>query len=571
MLSAPGSLERTRFEASAIASTAVLIVVGFAVVYPIFLIILNSFQLAQPNSPSTFGLSGWRTAFSEPGIRRAIYNTFTLLLARQLISFPVAVFLAWLLARTDLPGKRAFEFLFWLSFFLPPLSITLGWILLLDPEYGIANRFCGWLAGTANGPFNIYSFWGIVWAHLMTNTLTVKVILLTPAFRNMDTALEEASRAAGASTVKTTLRILLPIMTPALLAVLILAVVYSLQAFEIEMILGAPVGLHVYSTLIYKLLNQEPPLYSSAMALGSVILFALLPFILLQQRYLRRRAFTTVTGKYQTQPIPLGRLRYPASVLMAGITFLLTILPIGLTLMGTFMSLFGFFHAAGAWTLANWKRVFADPLFVASLRNTLATASAAALLAVIVFPLIAYVIVKTRYRWRWALDFISWLPSAVPGILQAIGLLWLFLDTTFLRPLYGSIWLLIAAMVIVSVTFGTQILKANLLQISSELEEASRAAGATWATTFRRILVPLVLPSIVAVGLVVFIQAARDISTVALLASSRSRTLALLQLDFMVEGRYESAAVVAILVTALTTGAAVMARLFGLRHYPTSS
>lgn len=565
-----GSLERDRFEASAIAGTAFLIVVGFFVIYPTFLIILNSFQLAQPNSPSTFGLSGWRTAFSEPGIRRAIYNTFTLLLARQLISFPVAVFLAWLLARTDLPGKRAFEFLFWLSFFLPPLSITLGWILLLDPEYGITNQLWAGLAGAGRGPFNIYSFWGIVWAHLMTNTLTVKVILITPAFRNMDAALEDASRVAGASTVETTIRILLPLMSPALMVVLILAVVYSLQAFEIEMILGTPIGLHVYSTLIYKLINQEPPLYNSAMALGSVILFVLFPFILLQQWYIRRRAFTTVTGRYQSRVIALRRLRYPAFVLMAGITLLLTILPVGLTAMGTFMSLFGFFHIESAWTLANWKRVFADPLFAASLRNTLALSSAAALLAVTVFPLIAYIIVKTRYRWRWALDFISWLPSAVPGILQAIGLLWLFLDTAFLRPFYGSIWLLIAAMVIVSVTFGTQILKASLIQISDELEEASRASGASWATTFMRILAPLALPSVVAVGLVVFIQAARDISTVALLASSQSRTLALLQLDFMVEGRYESAAVVATLVTVLTTGVAVVARFLGLRLYPTS-
>jgi iron(III) transport system permease protein len=554
-----------RIEIQALLCTVVLAFVALFVLYPIVLIVFNSFQVARPGAPPLYGLDGWRVALSEPGMRQAVYNTFALLLTRQIISFPIAIFLAWLLARTDLPGKGWLEFMFWLSFFLPSLSVTLGWILVLDPEYGMANQLWNSLFGTSKGPFNIYSFWGIIWAHLGHNTTAVKVMLLTPAFRNMDASLEEASQASGASTFGTLARILIPIMTPALLVVLILAIITGLQAFEVELILGAPIGLQVYSTKIYNLINQEPPLFGPSTALSTVVLTVLFPLIVMQRWLIGRREYTTITGRYQPRPIRLGQWRYPAFGLVALVALLITVVPMGFLVTGTLMSLFGFFHIEDAWTLLNWRRVFNDQIFLNSLRNTLIMSGGAAILAVTLFSLIAYIVVRTKFGWRSVLDLISWLPSAVPGILMGIGLLWLFLDSPFLRPLYGSVWLLIIATVIGSTTLGTQIIKSNLLQLGAELEEASRTSGASWWATYRRVVIPLMFPTLVLVGVLSFIHAARDISTVALLATSSSRTLALLQLDFMVSGRYESAAVVATIVMLLTTGVAVIARTFGLR------
>ena len=203
-----------RIEAETFWCTVVLAGVAFFVLYPILLIVVNSFQIAKPGTPPLYGLDGWRAVLSEPGMRRALYNTFALLVSRQVLSFPIAVLIAWLLARTDLPGKYGLEFMFWLSFFLPSLSVTLGWILILDPDYGIANQIWKTLFGGATGPFNIYSFWGIVWAHIGHNTTAVKVMLLTPAFRNMDASLEEASEASGAGMIGTLIRILIPIRMP---------------------------------------------------------------------------------------------------------------------------------------------------------------------------------------------------------------------------------------------------------------------------------------------------------------------------------------------------------------------
>jgi iron(III) transport system permease protein len=556
---------RLRIEAETFWCTVVLAGVAFFVLYPILLIVVNSFQISKPGAPPLYGLAGWRSVLSEPGMRGALYNTFALLVSRQILSFPVAVFIAWLLARTDLPGKYGLEFMFWLCFFLPSLSVTLGWILMLDPDYGIGNQIWKTLFGSATGPFNIYSFWGIVWAHIGHNTTAVKVMLLTPAFRNMDASLEEASETSGASAIGTLVRILIPIMTPVFMVVFILAIINGLQAFEVEMILGAPIGLHVYSTKVYQLIQAEPPAFGPATALSTLVLLVLLPLIATQRRLIGKRQYTTITGRYRPKPIALGKWKVPAVIFVSLTAGVITIVPMSFVLMGTFMSLFGFFHIEHPWTLSNWGRVFDDPIFLLSLKNTILMSLGAALFSVSLFSVVAYISVRTKFVWRSALDFISWFPSAVPGILMGIGLLWLFLDVPLFRSLYGSIWLLIIATVISSITLGTQLIKSNLLQLGMELEEASHAVGASWWTTFRRIVAPLMFPTLLLVSVLSFIHAARDISNVALLATSGSRTLALLQLDFMVSGRYESAAVVATIVMGLTTGVALLARFLGLR------
>src|SRR5438034_1203788 len=276
-----------RIETQAVLCTVVLGIVAFCVVFPVLLVVLQSFQVAPPGQPAKYGLDGWRAAFDEPGLRAALLNTLKVTFVRQLLSLPLAVLIAWLLARTDLPGRRWLEFAFWAAFFLPSFTVTLSWILLLDPEYGLINTSLARLVGTA--PFNIYSFWGIVWVHVLTGSLTVKVILLTPAFRHMNASFEEASRVAGASTLRTALRITVPVMAPVILSVLLLGTMVSLQTFEVEQVLGLPFRFFVFSTMIYDLLVTRVPRYDAATALAVVILAAMLPLVLAQQWLTRGR------------------------------------------------------------------------------------------------------------------------------------------------------------------------------------------------------------------------------------------------------------------------------------------
>jgi iron(III) transport system permease protein len=555
----------TRIDAPAVACSAVLAVVSFGVVFPMLLVVLQSFQVAPPGQPAQYGLDGWRAAFAEPALRASLLNTLTVTFVRQLLSLPLAVLIAWLLARTDLPGRHWIEFAFWAAFFLPTLTVTLSWVLLLDPEYGLINTWLARVPFVGKGPFNIYSFWGIVWVHVITGSLTVKVILLTPAFRNMNASFEEASRVAGASTLRTALRITVPVMAPVILSVLLLGTMVSLQTFEVEQVLGLPFRFFVFSTMIYDLLVTRVPRYDAATALAVLILAAMLPLVFLQQRLTRGRRFTTITGQFQNRPHRLGPWRWPAFALLLSVVAVVLGVPMVFALLGTFMKLFGFFHIADPWTLGNWTTVLTDDLFLRSVRNTLVLAVGTAVAAVLVHSLIAYIAVRTRYAGRHALDFISWLPFTVPGIILGLALLWLVLGVEVLRPLYGTMALLVVAGLVAGMPLGVQIIKGALLQLGSELEEAARVAGATWWATYRRIVLRLMAPTLMAVGMITFVGAARNIGNVALLSTSANRPLSILQLDYIAQRKYEEAVVVACIIMFISLAGALVARFLGLR------
>jgi len=564
--SGPASLRRPRWiEAPAVACTVVLLGVAFCVVYPLLLVVLESFQVAPPGQPARYGLDGWRAAFAEPLLRTALLNTFKVTLARQVVSLALAVLIAWLIARTDLPGRTWIEFAFWGAFFLPTLTVTLSWILLLDPDYGLINTGLAKLPVIGKGPFDIYSFWGIVWIHVITGSLTVKVILLTPAFRNMNAAFEEASRVAGAGTTRTALSITIPVMAPVVLSVFLLGTMVSLQTFEVEQVLGVPFRFFVFSTMIYDLLVTRVPRYDAATALAVLVLAAMLPLVFTQQWLTRGRRYTTITGQFQSRRHRLGRWRWPAFALMLALVLIVLGVPLVFAVLGTFMKLFGFFNIPDPWTLKNWTTVLADELFLRSLWNTVVLAGSTAVAAVLVHSLIAYIVVRTRFVGRRALDLISWLPFTVPGIILGLALLWLFLDVGVLRPLYGTMAALVIAGLVSGMPLGVQIIKSGLMQLGGDLEEASRVAGASWWATYRRIVLRLMAPTLVAVAMITFVGAARNIGNIALLATSANRPLSILQLDYIAQRKFEEAMVVACIIMAISLGGALVARLLGLR------
>jgi iron(III) transport system permease protein len=556
---------RTRFAAAAVVSTLVLLLVVILVVWPLVLILLNSFQTSRPGQPAVYSLETWRVAFSDASIISALANTALATLARVVISLPLAVGVAWLLARTDIPGTRHLEFMFWVAFFLPALPVTLGWILLLDPQYGLINQQLAAIPFIGKGPFNIYSFWGIVWVHLASTTVAVKVMLLTPAFRNLDASLEEASAVCGSSTLGTIWRIVVPAMLPAIVISTVLSIIHALQSFEVETILGPPFRFFVFSTKIYTLIAQEPPLYASATALSTVMLGVLIPLIILQRWTTERRSVATVSGQYRIARVRLDRWRIPAFLFVLTLALITTVVPSTLLLVGTFMRLFGFFDLDSPWTTANWGSVVSDPIFLTSVRNTLVLAFSTAVIGMVLCTTIAYITVRTHFSGARILDVLTWLPSTLPGIILSLGLLWFFLGNPLFRPFYGTMVTMIVAAVVASLTLGVQTVKTNLAQFGRELEEAARVGGGGNWDVARHVIVPLLAPVLFLVGTLSFVAAARNVSTMALLATSNTRPLSLLQLDYMVEGRYEAAAVVGVLVVLLTCGVAVVSRILGLR------
>lgn len=538
---------------------------GFYIGYPLFLILLNSFNVATIAEPPVYGLGAWREAFAEPGIWRSLWNSVKVGLVLQAIALPLGIFISWLLARTNIFFSRQLEFGFWVSFILPNLATTFGWMLLLDPSTGLVNQWLAKLPLFGGLKLDIYSFWGIIWAHLMANGISTKVMLMTPAFRRMDAALEEASRMSGAGTLTTMVRVTIPVMTPVIVVVFLLSVIRIFSSFETELLLGVPWGFYVYSTKIVDLARQEPPLVNQAAALGSVILLFLLAFIPLQRRLIERRQFTTVTGQFKPKIVDIGLWRYPATAFVALVVFLLDVVPILSLFGGSFMVRFGFFNLPKTWTLEYWQMALADPRILLALKNTLVIGASAALIGPVIFALVAYVLVRTRLPGRAILDAICWLPSAVPGVLSGLGLLWMFLGTPFFRPLYGTLFLLLIASVLGGVTLSTQILKANFVQLGAELEQASRMSGAGFWRTLSAVVLPLMAQTMVLVGVLKFMFAVQHTSSIILLATSETRTLSLLALDQVAAGYREVATITVILITLLTLGVALVARSFGLK------
>ena len=535
--------------------------------YPLALLFVKSFVISRPGQPTVWALDGWVAAFTDANLAIAIGNTFYLAFVRIVITSALAIFFAWVVTRTDTPLKGFIEVTLWLGFFLPLLPMTMGWILLLDPYYGLINKLLMTTFGLSQPPFDIYSYWGIIWCHLAFST-SVRFLLMTPAFTAMDAALEDAARTSGSSNMGVLMRITVPILAPAILASTALGFIRSLESLEIEMVLGIPAGIYVVPTKIWDYIHWEPPLYDRATALCSIFLLFVFFLIWLHRVFLRGKEFTTVSGRsYMVRTFPLGRWRWATCAFCLAFIFVMIILPLVTLIMGTFMEFFGNFDTDKVWTVHHWTAVFADPVFLRSLKNTLLLGLAAGMGGTLLYALISYLIVRTRLPGRGAIDILSWLPWALPGVLISLALLWAVLGSgEYVKLIYGTVSVLVLAIIIKEMPLGTQIIKAGVLQISNELEEASSASGATWLAGFRRIMLPLLKPTMLAVGIIVFISAARDIPTVIFLSTHQSRTLSLLMLDYMADANKEKAAVLGVFLVLLIFALLLIGRLLGFRR-----
>lgn len=544
-----------------------LSVVAFLTIYPLGMIVYGSFRSSAPGVPGFFTLSGYQIAFTDPTIGKALLTTFWLGLVRTLISTVFAIFFCWVLVRTDMPFKGILEFFFWVNFFLPILPMTMGWILLLDDSYGLINLgIMNLLPFITTAPFNIYSYGGIIWAH-MAFSVSVRVLILAPAFRNMDPALEEAGRVSGFSNLGTLFRITLPLLIPSIVGSTFLGFIKSLESFEVELLLGMPSKIFVYSTKVYDMLRWEPPQYPPAMALSMVFMAFVIVLVFLNRWLITRRQYTTVSGKgFRVAPVRVGSWRWVLLGICVLYLVVFTLTPMALLILGTFMKVSGMFSLPDPYTLVHWKDVLFDPLFFRSLINSLLLGGIAAVIGAYFYSLISYLSLRTRMRGRRTLDFMTWLPWAVPGLLLSVGLLWVVLGSFgILVSLYGTLHILIIAMIINQMPVGVRIMDGTMIQISRELEESARVSGASWLYTFRRVLMPLLSPTFMAVAIIIFLTAIREISLVVLLYSPKWRVLSVLMLEHWIGMSTEKGMVVGLVITALSLLVAIVAKCLGMK------
>jgi iron(III) transport system permease protein len=562
-------VSRLKSETGTVIMAITILTLGFYLMFPVILMLVLSFNVADDFliPPIVWGLDNWAYIWRDPRILEALYNTFALWFINFIFSFPLGIAIALILARTHIPWTHGLEYLFWISYVFPGLANTVGWIMLLDPDIGILNTWLEALPFIEEGPFNIYSFWGIVWTKLQSDSISYFVILLTPAFRNMDQSMEEAARVAGASKMGAVFKITLPVMISPVILVTALQLLRIFSGFETEWILGASWGFYVYSTLIFSQTSLYIPNYGGAIVLASLTMGIIAVIFPMQRWIVSRRQYTTLTGTFKPGLIDIGRWKW---AVLFGIIFLLamfTALPFIIIVVGSFMSRVGFFNAVPTWTLDHWRLVLTDDVFLRGLRTTTILAVSAGVGSPLIFSIIAYMLVRTRWRFRQILDGTIWVSAVFPGIISGLGLLLMFLTVPGLEVLYGTIWALILVVLIAGNTTGTNIFKGVMLQLGADVEEASRVSGAGWVRTYVKVVLPLLMPTMVLIGMLNFISAAGTTSSIILLSSRDTLTLSIIGLEWASPeiGSTEKAGIISLVIMVYTLALALVGRHYALK------
>jgi iron(III) transport system permease protein len=550
------------------ASFALRLFVWFGIlltcVVPVLIIVVGSFSEGNPFNNFHPSIGPWIRAAESPQTLRAIAYSFLLSL-RVPVALAISFIIAWYLARNDVFGKRAIMYALWLAFFLPILPATMGWILLLDPNYGLINSYAEKIIG--NPLLNIYSLGGIAWVHITLSTIPIMVILIEPAQRFIDTSYEEASTTSGAGTFTTLKRVTVPLIAPTLITAFIAGMIKSLEAFEVEQVLGVPAGLFVYSTRIFNLLRVIPPDDPQAMALSTffvAVLFVLVVFyrLLLQRAHMA----ATLTGK-GARLAP--RERTGASSAVAGLLFAMVavtvVLPFLMVIVSSFSTLFGFFNIEHPWTASHWREVLESPSFINAFFQSMRIGIVVAVLGTILYLALAWFLARNSFRGKSAMSLAIWLPWALPGVLLGTAFLTLFLNVPGLRMAYGTAVALIVVLMVQSLPFATHMFEASISQISPELEEASTMSGAAALETAQRITVPLIAPMVASVFVISFMTAMKDISATVLVATPGAQTLPLLMFGYAMGGRLEDASVIGVITVLIAIVMAVLATRVGNR------
>lgn len=562
LFSGGGTLRRRH--APAVNGVTLGILIGFITVTPILYVVISSFDTADIGAAYRFGLSGWHEIFANDKTWASIVTSFVLA-ARVPFATVIGFGIAWLLVRATIPGSRFFELAFWFTFLMPSLPLLLGWTLLLDPSNGLINLALERLPFIHGPVFSIYSIGGIIWVHMAMTTVPIMVILLSPSLRQLDRAYEEAAEMSGAGFLHRLRRITVPLVFPAMATAFIVSLIRSLEAFEVERVIGTPVNINVYSTRIYDFLSQEPPLLPQAMALSCLFLVVLLVLAFFYQRYLEHagdRAVVTGRGM-RTQASGRSVWHYLASAVLWLYLAVALLLPLGLLLVGSMNKLFGFFFLPKPWTTSHWTAVFDDPRFYDAVGTSVILGVIVGILGILFFSLVAWVLVRTAIAGRRTIGVMIWLPWAIPGLVLGVALLSLILKTPGLALLYGTMIPLVLALIIKELPMGVQLLRTAVGQVSGQLEEAAVMAGARFGMIFRRITLPLVAPMLVSVFLLIFAGSLRDISTVVLVATPGTQTLSLLMFQFAISGQMESAAVVGVIVAVVSIVVTVVSLKIG--------
>ena len=499
----------------ALAVAALLLFIG----YPLCWLVFGALGLPDGFSPHVL-----LRAFTQPANVAALANTVVLAIAVGLLGTVLGVPLAWATARTDLPMCNLFHALVGLAYILPPYLTSVAYIILLGPNAGYLNRVIASATGTSGSAINIFSAGGVAFVIAM-HVYAIPYFLAYGTLQSVNPSLEESARMLGARRLTVLRRVTLPLVAPAITGGALLAAIHSIALFGPQAFLGLPAQIVYLPTRIYGALGGYPPRFADASALSIVLVLVTLIGLSVQRRYLAGRSFVTVGGRgVRTTRHALGALRWPLALVFLCVVGLSSVAPLAVLVAAAFSKVWTDPLTLHNLTLANFFAALGDNQIAArGVLNSFKLAFAASTLAVLIGLAIAYLDLRTRLRGRRLLDYLAILPLGLPGTVLAVALLLAFIR--FPVPIYGTIWILLVAYVVRSMPIAVRGANGALRQVDASLEEAARITGASWLTTLRRILLPIVRPNLMLAWLLVFIPALGELSATILLYTNGTETI----------------------------------------------
>lgn len=559
-----GPLRRRSRPYFAMLCAAVGLAVAALILYPLIAVLPQVFL-----DDGRVDLSAWRTAWSAPGIVSMLRNTAILVGAGTVLAVVIGSVFAWFSERTDASMGRLTEVLPIVPMMVPPLAGTIGWVLLLTPGPGLLNVLLrdvrGWFGGEPElqGPLNIFSWYGLIFIYVLYMVPHV-FLTVAAALRNLDPALEEASRVSGARPWTTLVRITLPAIRPSITAGALLALVIGLSMFSTPFVLGTPAGIDVLAVRIVRLTSFSfPAQLAEAVVLGSVLILLIGSAWIFQTRLLRAARHATIGGKTGGEAkVTLGRTgRILARGSMLAYLAVTSILPFAALLLVSLQPFWTSNIDVSRWSLANYQRVLLDNDFTQSaFQHSLGLGVVGASVAMCLAALIVFYVQRNAHsRVARGIDGTTKLPAALSHVIVGLALIATFAGPPF--NLGGTLLILFMGYLVLYLPQATITAGSALSQIDASLSEASLMAGASQGRTFRRVAVPLMAPGLVAGWIFVFVLMAGDVTASVMLASSRTPVVGFVMIDLFANSTYPVLAAMGAVISIITS-AVVLAALF---------
>lgn len=547
---------------------AVVLAAAVAVLLPIGLIVWQSLLSAPFFMPNkAVGLDAYRFIFDDPDFWSASRNSVAIAIGMVGIALPLGAALSFLMARTDLPGRRWLEPLILVPVFVSPLVLAFGYVVALGPV-GFYSLWVKQALGLSAVPWNIYSLTSIAVVAGLTHVPHV-YLYASSALRNLGADVEEAARVGGASPLRVALDVSLPMTLPSLLFAAVLVFFLGFEIFGLPLVLGDPEGHLVLATYLYKLTNKLGlPSYHLMAAVAVCLIAITFPLVLLQRWLLKSSArYVALKGK-ATRPrvLPLGGWKWLALAIVAAWLLFTLVVPLSGIALRSVVNYWGEgVSLTEAFTLNHFAEVFEQPNLVRAIVNSVAIGVIGGAVAVICYTALGLATHRKQDGLTRFVDYLVLVPRAVPGVLAGLAFLWVFLFVPGLKELRNgmlSVWI---AYTVVWLAYGMRLISSALIQVAPELEEAARTVGASRARTHRQITVPLIRYGLLASWLLVFMIFEREYSTGVYLLAPGSEVIGSMLVSLWAAGAIDLVAALSLINIGLVGIGLAVALRFGVK------